>query len=237
MMSYLQCHSILFCSVAFYSFLLYSILYPVSVIGFEESPNGFGRNGLSSNGTVLTDDGIGASRGHKVGRTRGVKGAKKVLAVAAALRVSRTMEPRVGGKRKGESFLVLGKRKTYEGEVEQSDVHSHLSTKYYSDGHSRNGGSSSSTTSSSSERSYAELSKQNLSAAEIKLEKMQKIAQEKAEKVRKVVEEKASKIRKQAEEKANKLRCLADEKVIYIFDLGYSINLTTNFRGIFSDEH
>ena len=84
MMSYLQCHSILFCSVAFYSFLSYSILYPVSITGFEESPNGFGRNGLSSNGTVLTDDGIGASRGHKVGRTRGVKGAKKVLAVAAA---------------------------------------------------------------------------------------------------------------------------------------------------------
>ena len=145
------------------------------------------------------------------------------MAVAAALRVSRTMEPRIGGKRKGESFLVLGKRKTYEGEMEQSDVHSHHNTKYYSDAHSRNGGSSSSTASSSSscsERSYAELSKQNLSAAEIKLERMQKLAQEKAEKVRKVVEEKASKIRKQAEEKANKLRCLADEKVTIIFDIG-----------------
>ena len=145
------------------------------------------------------------------------------MAVAAALRISRTMEPRIGGKRKGESFLVLGKRKTYEGEVELSDTHSHHNTKYYSDAHSRTGGSSSSTASSSSscsERSYAELSKQNLSAAEIKLERMQKLAQEKAEKVRKVVEEKASKIRKQAEEKANKLRCLADEKVTIILDIG-----------------
>lgn len=179
-----------------------------------DSPHGFGRNGLSSNGSVGTDDGTAASRGHKVGRNRGVKGVKKILAVAAALRVSRTMEPRIGGKRKGESFLVLGKRKTYEGEMEQVDNHTDINTKYFSDALSRSSSSSSSTSySSSSVKGYADFEKQNLSSAEIKLERMQKVAQEKAEKVRKVVEEKASKIRKLAEEKATKLRYLADEKV------------------------
>ena len=128
-----------------------------------DSPHGFGRNGLSSNGSVGTDDGTAASRGHKVGRNRGVKGVKKILAVAAALRVSRTMEPRIGGKRKGESFLVLGKRKTYEGEMEQVDNHTDINTKYFSDALSRSSSSSSSTSySSSSVKGYADFEKQNL---------------------------------------------------------------------------
>ena len=145
------------------------------------------------------EDGPSSGRGHKVGRNRGVNGAKKLLAVAAALGVSRSMEPRIGGKRKVEPFQVAGKKKAYEGD---GSAHGHAHNTYSHPTHTQ----PSSTThpahpthahipnpnqstvtrtvsGASSSRSYLDLEKQNLSSAEIKLERMQKTAQEKAEKV------------------------------------------------------
>lgn len=193
---------------------------------------GFDR--LHSDASIVADEPSGGGRGQKIARNRGVRGAKKLLAVAAALRVSRTLEPRIGGKRKAqEDFLVTGKRKSYEDEritwQGKESYNQHQSQQFEWDrergrdrvdlptkesvSYSSLSSSSSSSGSNTSTRGYSHVDKHSLSSAEIKLERMQKAALEKAEKVRKLVEEKASKIRKLAEEKANKLRCLADEKV------------------------
>ena len=148
----------------------------------------------------------GAGRGQKVARTRGVRGAKKLVAVAAAQRASRQLEPRIGSKYKipEEFYSDTGSRKSHQSESDfrQDYTEPPLSVESHA-----------SSSSSSSSPRYSSTEKMNLSSAEMKLERMQKVANEKAEKVRKLVEEKASKIRKLAEEKANKLRCLADEKV------------------------
>jgi hypothetical protein len=181
---------------------------------------------------MVVEEPSGGGRGQKIARNRGVRGAKKLLAVAAALRVSRTLEPRIGGKRKAlDEFLISNKRKSYEDERaawQEKESHNQFQNQQFERERERgrdrvdlptkesvsySSQSSSSSSSSANTRGYSNAEKHSLSSAEIKLERMQKAALEKAEKVRKLVEEKASKIRKLAEEKANKLRCLADEKV------------------------
>ena len=144
--------------------------------------------------------------------------------------MSRTLEPRIGGKRKAlDEFLNSNKRKSYEDERaawQEKESHNQFHNQQFERERERGRdrvdlptkesvpySSQSSSSSSSVTRGYSNAEKHSLSSAEIKLERMQKAALEKAEKVRKLVEEKASKIRKLAEEKANKLRCLADEKV------------------------
>lgn len=203
------------------------------------SPGGFER--LQNDASIVAEEHSGGGRGQKIARNRGVRGAKKLLAVAAALRVSRTLEPRIGGKRKAlDEFLISNKRKSYEDERVswlQKESHNQFQNQQFERERERGRdrvdlptkesvsySSQSSSSSSVNTRGYSNAEKHSLSSAEIKLERMQKAALEKAEKVRKLVEEKASKIRKLAEEKANKLRCLADEKVsIYV-----SIYLTSH---------
>lgn len=184
---------------------------------------------------VVDDSGLtGAARGQKVARSRGVKGAKKLLAVAAAQGVSRCLEPRIGNKRSVQEdfFYAAGRRQSYDDarDLHALDMHrdrdmhrdmrdipqstgSRASTSTSLSSSSSSASSSSNISMGSSRNNYPSIERQSLSSAEIKLERMQKAALEKAEKVRKVVEEKAAKIRKLAEEKANKLRCLAEEKV------------------------
>jgi hypothetical protein len=172
---------------------------------------------------VVDEGGLaGAARGQKVARSRGVKGAKKLSAVAAAQGVSRSLEPRIGNKRsvQDDFFYVAGRRQSYDDgrDLQSLDMHREREREAAQSRASMSTSSSSSNISMSSNRNiYPTMERQSLSSAEIKLERMQKAALEKAEKVRKVVEEKAAKIRKLAEEKANKLRCLAEEKVTIIF--------------------
>ena len=159
-----------------------------------------------------------------------MKGAKKLLAVAAAQGVSRSLEPRIGNKRSVQEdfFYATGRRQSYddardlhaldmhrdrERDVPQSTGSRASTTTSLTSSSSSSSSSSSNISMNSSRNNYPCIERQSLSSAEIKLERMQKAALEKAEKVRKVVEEKAAKIRKLAEEKANKLRCLAEEKV------------------------
>ena len=183
---------------------------------------------------VVDDSGLtGAARGQRVARSRGVKGAKKLLAVAAAQGISRSLEPRIGNKRSVQEdfFYAAGRRQIYDDarDLHALDMHrdmqrdrdrdvpqstgSRASTSTSLSSSSSSSSSSSNISMSSSRNNYPSIERQSLSSAEIKLERMQKAALEKAEKVRKVVEEKAAKIRKLAEDKANKLRCLAEEKV------------------------
>jgi hypothetical protein len=178
--------------------------------------------------SIVVDEGglAGAARGQKVARSRGVKGAKKLSAVAAAQGVSRSLEPRIGNKRsvQDDFFYVAGRRQSYDDGRDLQSLDMHRDRDREREREAAQSRASMSTSSSSSNISmssnrnnYPTIERQSLSSAEIKLERMQKAALEKAEKVRKVVEEKAAKIRKLAEEKANKLRCLAEEKVTLIF--------------------
>ena len=215
-----------------YLSVTYSALYPIPWIldldSTGSSPTEFDQ--VYNDASIVVDDSglTGAARGQKVARSRGVKGAKKLLAVAAAQGVSRSLEPRIGNKRsvQAEFFYAAGRRQSYDDARDlhaldmhrDRDVHRDVPQSTGSRASTSTSLSSSSSSSSnismgSSRNNYPGIERQSLSSAEIKLERMQKAASEKAEKVRKVVEEKAAKIRKLAEEKANKLRCLAEEKV------------------------
>lgn len=201
-----------------------TLLFIVELDFLGSSPTDFDQ--VYNDASIVVDEGglAGAARGQKVARSRGVKGAKKLSAVAAAQGVSRSLEPRIGNKRsvQDDFFYVAGRRQSYDDgrDLQSLDMHREREREREAaqSRASMSTSSSSSNISMSSNRNiYPTIERQSLSSAEIKLERMQKAALEKAEKVRKVVEEKAAKIRKLAEEKANKLRCLAEEKVILIF--------------------
>ena len=205
-------------------------LFIVELDFLGSSPTDF--DPLYNDASIVVDEGglAGAARGQKIARSRGVKGAKKLSAVAAAQGVSRSLEPRIGNKRsvQDDFFYVAGRRQSYDDgrDLQPLDMHRDRDRDRERErereaAQSRASMSTSSSSSnismSSNRNNYPTIERQSLSSAEIKLERMQKAALEKAEKVRKVVEEKAAKIRKLAEEKANKLRCLAEEKVTLIF--------------------
>ena len=171
-------------------YLLSPRLFFVEFNLLGSSPTDFDQ--VYNDASIVVDEGglAGAARGQKVARSRGVKGAKKLSAVAAAQGVSRSLEPRIGNKRsvQDDFFYVAGRRQSYDDgrDLQSLDMHMEREREAVQSMGPRASMSTSSSSSNISmslnRNNYPTIERQSLSSAEIKLERMQKAALEKAEK-------------------------------------------------------